>query len=69
MSQEGPSTVERAVELAKSGSCATIADIRKALTREKYDGVNQHLNGAALKKQLVALMAERKALSGPNRAR
>ena len=46
--------IERAFQLAKSGSYATITDIRKQLTAEGY-GVGQITWGALLK-QLKALI-------------
>jgi hypothetical protein len=49
------STVERAYELARSGSCRTIEDIRRRLTAERYDSVQAHLSGASIKRDLIAL--------------
>lgn len=49
-------TVERAVQLARGGSCRTVDDIRKTLIKERYDGVLQHLGSPSLKRQLVAMM-------------
>ena len=48
--------VERAFELASSGSCQTIRDIAYKLNAEKYD--ISHLEGPALRKQLLALIAQ-----------
>jgi hypothetical protein len=47
--------LERAFELAKSGSCETVADIRKRLLAERYS-VDQ-ITGRMLGKQLRALIA------------
>ena len=46
--------LERAFELASSGSCRTIRDIAYKLNAEKYDV--SHLEGAALRKQLQSLI-------------
>ncbi len=50
-------TLERAFELADAGSCHTVGDIRKQLTKERHDQVDAHLSSGALKKQLIARMA------------
>ncbi|MES3151477.1 hypothetical protein [Sphingomonas faeni] len=49
-------TVERAFELARSGSCNSVNDLRQRLRREGYDAVHIHLHGASINKQLVDLM-------------
>jgi hypothetical protein len=54
------STIERAIELARSGSCATMEDIRRSLKRDGADGIEQHLAGGAIRKQLKALMISAK---------
>jgi hypothetical protein len=48
-------TVERAFQLARSGTCRTVADIRRVLLAERYDQVQAHLSGASIKRTLVAL--------------
>lgn len=50
--QNGRSTVERAFELARGGQCRSIADVRRKLSSERYDAVDAHLGGPAIKKQL-----------------
>ena len=50
------SALERAFELAGSGSCLTIRDIAYKLHAEKYD--ISHLEGPALRKQLQSLIDE-----------
>jgi hypothetical protein len=50
------SALERAFELARSGSCLTIRDIAFRLNSEKYD--ISHLEGPALRKQLQDLIDE-----------
>lgn len=55
-----PTTLERAFALARSGSCATVSDIRLMLKRERYDQVEAHLAGPSLSRQLRALCDEAK---------
>ena len=50
-----PTTLERAFALARSGTCATIDEIRLALKRERFDQIDAHLAGHSIKKQLRAL--------------
>jgi hypothetical protein len=52
------STLERAFVLARSGSCAGLDDIRRTLKRERFDQVENHLQGPSLGKQLRALCVE-----------
>lgn len=48
------STVERAFQLARSGNCKSVRDIRTALAAERYDAVGSHLDGPLIKRQLRA---------------
>lgn len=50
-----PSTLERAFELARSGECATVDEIRQRLKAERFDQVEAHLAGHSINKQLRAL--------------
>ena len=50
--------LERAFELARSGRCLDISDVKKHLQSERYD-VKQ-IEGRALKKQLLVLMEKAK---------
>ena len=50
--------LERAYELARSGQCSNIQDIRKRLNAEGFTAVNRHLDGASIQQQLRALCAE-----------
>jgi hypothetical protein len=50
--------IERAFELARTGGCRTMDDIRKRLARECYIAVDAHLAGASIRRQLKALMRE-----------
>ncbi len=62
-----PTTIERAFALAESGSCRSVADIRRALVSERFSNVDAHLAGSAIKKQLNAILA-RAAASRENSA-
>jgi hypothetical protein len=46
--------LERAFQLAKSGECASMAELRKRLKAEAYSDIA--ITGRALSKQLVALI-------------
>jgi hypothetical protein len=48
--------IARAFELARSGLCRNVSDIRRKLEREGYSGVDGHLYGSAIKKQLIDLI-------------
>ena len=50
--------VERAFELARTGGCRTVDEIRKRLARESYLAVDAHLAGASIRRQLKALMRD-----------
>ena len=49
-----PSVLERAFQLAKSGRCLSMADIRRVLRAEGY--ADYQLEGRAIVDQLVAMM-------------
>jgi hypothetical protein len=51
-----PGTIERALELARSGQARTLGDLRTRLEREGYDQVGFHLSGAFTKRQLMGLI-------------
>jgi hypothetical protein len=53
---ETTSTIERAFELARSGSYAAIADIRRQLKIEGFSSVDQHFSAPTLVRQLRALL-------------
>jgi hypothetical protein len=54
-------TLERAFELAKSGECGGIQDIKDRLRREGYSQIDDQLYGRALARQLKGLCAEARA--------
>jgi hypothetical protein len=51
-------TVERALELARSGSCRDLGGVERALKKEGHGSVFQHLASPALRKQLRASMRD-----------
>jgi hypothetical protein len=50
--------IERALELARSGSCRTIREIRRQLVREDYDDVDAHLHGAVIRQDIMRAVGE-----------
>ena len=60
-----PSTVERAYELAKSGECANLDEIRHQLTLERYENITSHLMAPALSRELRALCRASKMPPAP----
>ena len=50
--------VERAFQIARSGACENVHAIRKALTKEGYEGVYGHLAGRTLLDQWQRLRRE-----------
>jgi hypothetical protein len=51
-----PTAVERAFELARSGQCLTIQDIRRQLSGEGYLDVRHHLCGRSIMGELGRLI-------------
>ncbi len=52
-------TVERAFQLARSGTCHSVEDIRIRLSAERHDRIHEHLGGTSIQRQLKALLAGR----------
>ena len=50
-----PTTIERAYELAKSGSCRTVGDIKTKLQQEGHERVQDRLYGGSLTSALRKL--------------
>lgn len=50
-----PTTIERAYELAKSGSCRTVGDIKSRLQAEGHERVQDRLYGGSLTSALRKL--------------
>jgi hypothetical protein len=62
----GPSIIERAFELARSGAYSSNEHIIKQLKSERYESVEQHLSGPSLKRTLRDLCkAARATPEGP----
>lgn len=59
-----PTTIERAYELARSGTCTNITDIEKALKREGFSSVEAHLHGSSIRSGLRQLCAEARKRRG-----
>jgi hypothetical protein len=49
-------TIERAFELARSGECRTMPELKHRLRRERLDSVDSHLAGKLTRSQLIELM-------------
>ena len=49
-------TVQRAFDLARNGTCRTIGQLRADLRVEKCEGIEEHLAGKSLVRQLQAIM-------------
>jgi hypothetical protein len=56
-------TIERAFEVASSGECQTLDELKRRLRREQLEAVDFHLAGKSIKAQLTQLMA--RARPGP----
>jgi hypothetical protein len=56
-------TIERAFQLARSGECRTMDELKRRLRREQLEAVDFHLAGKSIKAQLTELMA--RARPGP----
>ena len=50
-------TIERAFELAGSGECRTMHELKHRLRRERLESVDFHLAGKLTRMQLTELMA------------
>ena len=54
-------TIERAFELASSGECRTMDELKRRLRREQLEAVDFHLAGKSIKAQLNELMTQARA--------
>jgi hypothetical protein len=61
--------IERAYQLARSGQCATVGEVKAALRSERYDHVEQQLSGAALYAALREICAASRVDEAADRAR
>ena len=62
-----PHTVERAYELARSGECRGVDEIKKRLKAEQCSAVEAQLAGRAIQRELRALCLEATAAREVNR--
>jgi len=51
--------IERAFQLARAGTCHSVADIRTRLAAEGYENIHSHLSGSAVQGQLKTALAAR----------
>jgi len=58
-------TVERAFELAQSGQCRTLTELKQRLRIEGYSNSEAHLGGKLIKKQLRAAMGTNSGCAVP----
>jgi hypothetical protein len=63
-----PTIAERAYQLAKSGDCATVTDIKTQLKSEGYWDVMGHLHGASITAALRKLLAASRKTGGADPA-
>jgi hypothetical protein len=47
---------ERAFELARSGQCRSMDEMRRKLKAEQFENVDGHLSGGTIKRQLADAM-------------
>lgn len=56
-----PTTIERAYELARTGPCVSVDEIRAQLKRERFESVDGHLHGSTITRQLRTLCRNKRA--------
>lgn len=59
-------TLERAYELARSGECATVSDIRDRLKRERFESIAGQVSGRTLTEDLRRLCREATTATPPH---
>jgi len=59
-----PEVIERAYQLAKSGACESLGEVKACLQKEGYSSVEQHLSAPMLSRTLRAICAA--ARNNPN---
>jgi len=57
----GQPIVQRAMELARTGHCRTITEIREALRQEGYASIDAYLQGGGFRSELRKLMIAARA--------
>jgi hypothetical protein len=58
MAEERPGAIERAFQVARSGTVTSLADLQAQLAAEGYDNAAQLLSGRSLTLQLSRMIAE-----------
>jgi hypothetical protein len=58
-------TLERAFQIARSGACASIKDIRNRLDGEGFANIDSQLDTLAIRKALTRLCAEAREQERP----
>ena len=53
-----PTTIERAYELARSGECRTLSDVKQRLSADGHDRIQEHLYGSTVSSALRKLCQE-----------
>ncbi len=53
-----PTTIERAYELARSGDCRTLSDVKQRLSADGHDRIQEHLYGSTVSAALRKLCQE-----------
>jgi hypothetical protein len=61
-SRNGLSVIERAFELARSGTCSSVQEVGMRLKSERFESVEAHLAGTSIRRQLRELCG-RKAVA------
>lgn len=56
-------TVERAFELATSGTYCSVSELQKQLQQEAHADAADHLSGLLIRRQLVELMKQSRSAS------
>ncbi len=63
--EERPSVIERAFQIAKSGTVSSIADLSGQMTAEGYANAEQILAGRSLALQVTRMIVEAGAATTP----
>jgi 5,10-methenyltetrahydromethanopterin hydrogenase len=58
-------TLERAFQIARSGACASVKDIRNLLEGEGFANIDSQLDTLAIRKALTRMCAEARADLAP----
>ena len=53
-----PSTIERANQLARGGTCRTVEEITRQLKQEGQDSVDAHLGGSSIRRELRQICSQ-----------